>query len=148
LAHAARDDFPQAKRTLSQALALAQPEGYRRLFLDAGEPLATLLRATFQEMREEPLVSYAHSLLGAMPQGRAGKSSARPVEPGLLVEPLSAQEQRVLRLLAAGLSNGEIAQELVVSINTVKTHVKAVYRKLRVYSRREARAAARQLALE
>ena len=64
-----------------------------------------------------------------------------------LVEPLSPQEQRVLRLLAAGLSNPEIAQELVVSINTIKTHVKSIYRKLNVTSREEARDAARHLNL-
>jgi LuxR family maltose regulon positive regulatory protein len=58
---------------------------------------------------------------------------------------LTQQEERVLRLLAGGLSNAEIAQALVVSVNTVKTHVKSIYRKLQVGSRREARAAARRL---
>jgi LuxR family maltose regulon positive regulatory protein len=64
-----------------------------------------------------------------------------------LVEPLSPQEQRVLRLLAAGLSNPEIAQELIVSVNTVKTHLQRLYQKLNVTSRREARDAARHLNL-
>jgi LuxR family maltose regulon positive regulatory protein len=64
-----------------------------------------------------------------------------------LVDPLSPQEIRVLRLLAAGLSNGEIASELVVSINTVKTHVKSIYRKLNIRSREEARIAVKELRL-
>ena len=65
----------------------------------------------------------------------------------LLIEPLSAQEQRVLRLLAAGRSNPEIAQELVVSVNTVKTQAQSIYRKLNVKSRVEAGEAARRLKL-
>jgi LuxR family maltose regulon positive regulatory protein len=63
------------------------------------------------------------------------------------IEPLSEQEQRILRLLGAGLTNPEIAQELVVSLNTVKTHVKSIYRKLNVSGRREARQVARLLNL-
>jgi LuxR family maltose regulon positive regulatory protein len=64
-----------------------------------------------------------------------------------LLEPLSAQEQRVLRLLAAGLSNPDIARELVVSPNTIKTQVQSIYRKLNVNSRDEAAELARQLKL-
>jgi len=63
------------------------------------------------------------------------------------VEPLSPQELRVLRLVVVGLSNADIAQELVVSTNTVKTHVKSIYRKLNVNSREEAREVARELKL-
>jgi LuxR family maltose regulon positive regulatory protein len=63
------------------------------------------------------------------------------------IEPLSQQELRVLRLLVAGLSNADIAQELVVSNNTVKTHVKSIYRKLNISSREEARVVAKELRL-
>jgi LuxR family maltose regulon positive regulatory protein len=70
-----------------------------------------------------------------------------PLDAALLVEPLSVQERRVLRLLAADLSNPEIADELVVSLNTVKTHVKNIYSKLDVHNREEARDLARQLKL-
>jgi LuxR family transcriptional regulator, maltose regulon positive regulatory protein len=64
-----------------------------------------------------------------------------------LIEPLSPQEQRVLRLLAAGLSNPKMAQELIVSVNTIKTQVQSIYRKLDVTSRKEARATAQRLNL-
>jgi LuxR family maltose regulon positive regulatory protein len=67
--------------------------------------------------------------------------------PGVQIEPLSPQELRVLRLLGAGLSNGEIAQELVVSTNTIKTQVKSIFRKLGVNSRQEAGEVARELRL-
>jgi len=65
----------------------------------------------------------------------------------LLLEPLSSQEQKVLRLLAAGNSNAEIARELVVSVNTVRTQVQSIYRKLNVNNRVEASAVANQLEL-
>jgi LuxR family maltose regulon positive regulatory protein len=65
----------------------------------------------------------------------------------VLVDPLSHQEMRVLRLLVAGQTNAEIASELVVSTNTVKTHVKSIYSKLNINSREEARAVARELKL-
>ena len=64
-----------------------------------------------------------------------------------MLEPLSSQEQRVLRLLVAGMSNPEIARELVVSTNTIKTQIQSIYRKLNVSNRDEARQAARELNL-
>jgi LuxR family maltose regulon positive regulatory protein len=75
------------------------------------------------------------------------RRSALPQDSQPLIEPLSEQEQRVLRLLAAGLSNPEIAEQLVISVNTVKTHVKNIYAKLNVNNREDARQAARQLKL-
>ncbi len=147
LAHAAEKRLPQAKERLLQALTLAQPEGYRRLFLDEGEPLAALLRTTLSEMRDAPQAASMRGLLLAFAQGRAGRDAASSSAAAPLIEPLSPQEQRVLRLLSAGRSNPEIASELIVSINTVKTQVQSIYRKLNVSSRREARDAARQLQL-
>lgn len=76
-----------------------------------------------------------------------GLDQASPPRVLANLEPLSRQEQRVLRLLVAELSYPEIARELVVSINTVKTQVNSIYRKLNVHSRREARAVAQQLQL-
>jgi LuxR family maltose regulon positive regulatory protein len=147
LAHYARKDLPQARQMLKESLILALPEGYRRLFLDEGGALATLLRAVLLDAREEALAAFIRDLLLAFPSPQAAQDARSQSNPALLLEPLSQQEQRVLRLLAAGRSNPEIARELIVSINTVKTQVQSIYRKLNVNSRWEAGEAARRLKL-
>ena len=146
LAHYTTADLARARKKLYEALALAQPEGYQRLFLDEGEPLIALLEAISTEVPVEPLGSYVKTLRGAAAEKRV-KELPTLTQLAALVEPLSSQEQRVLRLLAAGLSNMEIAEELIVSINTVKTQVQSIYRKLDVHSRDEAGAAAHRLSL-
>jgi LuxR family maltose regulon positive regulatory protein len=139
-AYAAGSNQVQAAQSLIEALAIGQAHGYRRLFLDEGRPLAGLLQAVTPSLPDHALSLYATTLLHSFnPESFAGQRDLA------LVEPLSPQEQRVLRLLAAGLTNAEIAQELVVSTNTVKTQVKSIYRKLNVGSRQEARQVARQL---
>jgi LuxR family maltose regulon positive regulatory protein len=126
----------QASQALEQALALAASEGYRRPFV-AGFPLRRLLeRHLTRPTAYGPLVA---ELLDALAQGG-------DAPPGLL-EPLSERERAVLRLLPALLSNPEIAAELFVSVNTVKTHIKTIYRKLDVTSRRDAVIRARELRL-
>jgi LuxR family maltose regulon positive regulatory protein len=141
----------RAKQALCEALSVAQPQGYQRIFLDAGEPMVEMLRGLLREIKEENLVSYVRTLLVAFAQEISKAKSASqdlpPIDSALLVEPLSGQERRVLRLLAADLSNPEIADELVVSLNTVKTHVKNIFAKLDVHSREEASDLARQLNL-
>jgi LuxR family maltose regulon positive regulatory protein len=141
---------------------LAQPADFRRLFLDEGEPMAGLLSATLPELSGEPLARYARELLHTFgelqieneelkkpdQQSQTLDSQFSILNSQFLVEPLSPQEQRVLRLLAAGLTNPEIADELVVSVNTIKTQVQSIYRKLNVTSRKEVRAAARRLNLQ
>ena len=97
------------------------------------------------DLGKRPIATYATLLLRAFAATRSGQPSSTVSSP--LLEPLSAQEQRVLRLLAAGLSNPEIARELVVSPNTIKTQVQSIYRKLNVNSRDEAADMARQLKL-
>src|SRR5262249_14682103 len=140
--------------SLVQALELAQPQGYRRVFLDEGRPAAALLRAALPGLARRSLAAFAGSLLRAFgPEpghetdaplgGREGYRARDTRHPPLLYA-LSPQELRVLRLLAAGLSNAAIASELVVSTNTVKTQLKSIYRKLDVANRDEAREAARE----
>ena len=104
--------------------------------------MGTLLRVVWQEVKEA-LVTYDENLLLAFaqeqPDGalrpRAEQAASLAVEAAfLLIEPLSPQERRVLRLLTVGLSKAEIAKELFVSINTIKTQVQSIYRKLNVHS--------------
>ena len=147
LAHASLHDRTRAGRVLIEALSLAQPEGYQRLFLDERQPLAVIIRDTLPEIRDGALAAYARALLYTMAQERTRLEASSNDPSELLVEPLSEQEQRVLRLLVAGRMSREIADELVISINTVKTHVKNIYGKLGVNSREQARQAARHLKL-
>ena len=108
--------------------------------------MAYLLLAVLPMLAKRPISLYAATLLQLFPS-----EALSTLEPGAaslaFVEPLSQQEVRVLRLLVAGRSNGEIASELVVSTNTVKTHVKSIYRKLNVRSRQEVRLVAKELKL-
>jgi LuxR family maltose regulon positive regulatory protein len=130
LAHQARGDRTGALDPLERALALAEPEGHVRVFLDEGPAMASLLGAMVRRGSAPP---YAHRLLAAVPA--AGRGA--PVQRGL-VEPLSVRELEVLRLLGTDLDGPGIARELVVSLNTVRTHTKHIYAKLGVTSRRAA----------
>ena len=147
LAYAASSRPAEAQQVLKEALILAQPEGFQRLFLEKGEQLSTLLRTLFLDLREEPLVSYVRGLLLAFASLKGEQQAAPHAGSALLLEPLTEAEQRVLALLARGRTNPEIAASLVVSINTVKTQVQSIYRKLNVKSRWEASEAAHRLNL-
>jgi LuxR family maltose regulon positive regulatory protein len=138
-----------ALAALAQALSLAQSGGYIRDFLDEGEPVATLLRIGAAKWQDPDLVAYARQVLAAFYQAEAGRPAA-PVEATpseAQVEPLSARELEVLRLVAAGRSNREIADKLVISVRTVKKHVENIHGKLGVSNRTEAAARARELGL-
>lgn len=147
LACAASSDQKQALHSLHQALSQARYQNLMRPFLSEGEPLAHLLRQLLPTLHEPALHSYALSILQRFqfPDGEA--EASRASGEGIIAESLSRQEQRVLGLLVAGHSNQEIAAVLVVSINTVKDHVKHLYRKLGVNTRSQARLVARRLHL-
>jgi len=130
LAQQARGDLPAALATLRRALALAEPEGHVRLLLDEGPPMAALLRAA---VAQGTAAGYARQLL--MVLETCGDSA--PV-PGGLIDPLSARELEVLRLLGSDLDGPDIARRLFVSVNTVRTHTKHIYAKLGVTNRRAA----------
>lgn len=146
LLHFTQQRQPQAWQRLREALTLAYAEGYQRLFLDEGEEMVALLRAVLPAIGKELPDTYVRTLLLAFARQHleqvAPAAAGSPVA-ARLIEPLSPQEQRVLRLLVAGFSNPEIAEAMVVSNNTVKTQVQSIYRKLGVSSRKEAREAVR-----
>jgi LuxR family maltose regulon positive regulatory protein len=139
LARHARDDPAGVLSSLARAVALAEPEGYVRVFIDEGPPMAALLKLAAKE-RKAP--GYVRRLLGAVVtvEGRATVKQS-------LIEPLSERELEVLRLLGSELGGPDIARELVVSPNTVRTHTKSIYAKLGVNSRRAAVRRAAELGL-
>lgn len=134
----------RARELLRDVLVAARDEGYVRLFLDEGEVVGELLRESLTHLRESALQAYARDLVNASGLLSGGDLSIAQVG---LPEALSPQELRVLRLLVAGNSNADIARELVVSVNTVRSHVQNLYRKLDVSSRVQASVVARQLGL-
>lgn len=139
LASQARGNGPAALAALEQALTLAAPEGYVRLFLDEGPPMVALLR---DAARRGAARHHARRILAS--ESPAVGSQRR--QQGL-VEPLSERELGVLRLLRTELSGPDIARELTVSLNTLRTHTKNVYTKLGVNSRRAAVLRAEELGL-
>ena len=139
VAHQARDDIPAALSALQRAVTLAEPEGYVRIFADEGPPMASLLRAVAKQGITR---AYVRRLLAAM---NHAKDSA-PANNGL-IEPLSARERDVLRLLGTDLDGPDIARNLTVSLNTVRTHTRNVYAKLGMNNRRAAVRRARELNL-
>jgi len=144
LVYAAHKQPGQTRHILLTLLEHTCTEGYLRLFLDEGEAMAMLLRPLVLHLREQPLLAYFQSILRAFP-GSGGAQATSPAT--LLPEPLSSQELRILRLFVPGRSNAEIARELVVSVNTVRTHIQNIYRKLDAHNRAAAVEVARQLHL-
>jgi LuxR family transcriptional regulator, maltose regulon positive regulatory protein len=147
LAYARQGSDVQACRLLERALVLAHSEEYQRLFVDEGDRLAELLRGTVPIFGEQPHAAYARILLLAFAEEQACQRANTSSETVTPIKPLSDQERRVLRLLAAGLSNPEIADQLVVSVNTIKTQVRSIYDKLSVSSREQAAEVALRLKL-
>ena len=143
-------DLDAVLNALAPALQLAAPEGYVRLFLDAGEPMARLL---YHATRHGIELTYARTLMAAFEGVNDERPTTGPedglsvLRPSSLIEPLTPRELEVLRLLAEGLTNPEIAERLFTSLSTVKSHTRNLYGKLAVHSRREAVTAAQQLGL-
>lgn len=124
----------EAQKTIYDVLAQAQSEGYMRLFLDEGKAMAGLLRSTLPTIHEKHLASYIHQILRAF----VAEHPVDSLNTSAFADALSLQEGRVLNLLAQGYSNPDIARELIISVNTVKAHIKNIYRKLGVSNRVEA----------
>jgi LuxR family maltose regulon positive regulatory protein len=163
-----RRDEAAARDALLEALALAEPEGYVRIFADEGQPMAELLLGLRKSgsvdqgdsTESTPGAKYVAGLISVL--GLVGDveltertGRVRPAERPLsgssqnrtLVEPLSEREIEVLQLVALGLKNEEIAERLIVSLGTVKTHINNIYGKLGVRNRVEAVTLARELSL-
>jgi LuxR family maltose regulon positive regulatory protein len=134
----------EALGTLERALSLAEPEGYVRAFIDEGAPIGTLLR---QAAARGIRLDYVNKLLAALESETADDRRTLRLAGLSLAEPLSERELEVLRLLTTHLSSTDIAQELVVSVNTVRSHVKSVYGKLDVHTREDAVRRAQELGL-
>jgi LuxR family maltose regulon positive regulatory protein len=140
LAAAAGNDAA-ALQHLEDALLAAAPQGIRRAFLTEAAQLHGLLDARIEAGTGAP--GFAVDLLARM----SGSPEGTPIAPTPLVERLTEREQVVLRYMASTLSVAEIARELYVSINTIKTHQRMIYRKLGASGRRDAVHRARQLKL-
>jgi LuxR family maltose regulon positive regulatory protein len=157
--HHAHGEKDKAVQLLGEALALAEPGGFIRLFVDEGLPMARLLSeaathgmmpdyiskllAVF-EAEEQPVLAG----LVASPGKSEDKSYLPPVSPAQpLIEPLSQRELKILQLIAQGLSNREISERLFLALSTVKGHNRNIFDKLQVQSRTEAVARARELGL-
>jgi LuxR family maltose regulon positive regulatory protein len=175
LVHQAQNNQSQALAALERALALAEPEGYLRTFVDEGEPTRLMisdfrssilktsphlsaylekLLAAFQipQAKSETLAPHAHSLAtptrAVVPRTQVpGSAGVRNRKSEILIEPLSERELQVLRLIAQGLSNREIGERLFLALSTVKGHSHIIFDKLQVHNRTEAVARARELGL-
>ncbi|HEX3643946.1 MAG TPA: LuxR C-terminal-related transcriptional regulator, partial [Ktedonobacteraceae bacterium] len=148
LAHQMCQKEIQALDALSEAVRLAEPEGYIRSFVDEGAPMGTLLYHLRKRDRKSGPTPYLDTVLAAFQQeimeqiqvGEQTKAQALP-------DPLSQRELQVLQLIAQGASNQEIAQELALAIDTVKRHVSHIFSKLGANNRVQAVKQARNLSL-
>jgi LuxR family maltose regulon positive regulatory protein len=131
----------RASASLERTLDLAAPNRFRRLFVGAGPVMRTMLVEHARGGTHQR--AFVGELLAAF-ERRAPEVERTQVQ---LLEPLSAREQAILRYLPTLMSNQEIAGELFVSVNTVKTHLRSIYRKLGAARRREAVETARRLEL-
>jgi LuxR family maltose regulon positive regulatory protein len=167
LAYEALGQSDAALQAIGRAVSLAEPEGYVRMFVDEGQPAASLLTrllksplrsgvAAQEAVARQSNKNYIRGLLGAFNSAArttAGTLHASPptvydlpAQQGL-VEPLSARELEVLKLVAAGLSTQEVASRLIITPGTLRNHLKSIYGKLDAHSRVQAVGRARELGL-
>ena len=145
LAYEAQSDSPAALVPLKRALALAEPEGFIRIFVDEGRPMAQLL---CEAAARRIMPDYTAKLLAVLEAEERKSEDESHLPPAQsLTEPLSQRELEVLRLIAQGLSNREISERLFLAVITVKGHNRNIFRKLQVRRRTEATARARELGL-
>ena len=163
LAFQAEGNAHDALTALEHALTLAEPEGYVRTFVDEGEPMRLLIADFGLSIARTIRLSFTRpyvwrTLLAAFPTVRLTshdhQSAIQSASLGQsafninnLVEPLSDREREVLRLVADGLSNHEIADKLIIGLGTVKTHINNIFGKLDVKNRTQAVARARELSI-
>jgi LuxR family maltose regulon positive regulatory protein len=142
--HDVQGDEPAALEKLTNALALAEPGGFIRAFVDLGLPMANLLNRL---LKRHGHAAYIEALLAAFGTAADPVMLAASAPPGTspavisappLVEPLTTRELDILELLAQRYQDKEIAAQLCIAPTTVKTHLKHLYQKLRVNTRRQA----------
>jgi LuxR family maltose regulon positive regulatory protein len=145
IAYNIHGDLTTALLSLKQALLLAEPEGYMRMFLDEGSSMIELLR---ESSKRGIMPDYTNKLLSAI-KADMWESKKNPKLPLKLplIEPLSLREIEILNLLAKGLSNRVIAERLFLAVDTIKGHNRNIFNKLQVQSRTEAVIRARELGL-
>jgi LuxR family maltose regulon positive regulatory protein len=146
VAHHMQGQADKAMHVLGDALALAKPGGFIRLFVDEGVPMARLLYKALARGAEP---AYIRRLMAAFPVAEPEQAPSVPVSSpdSEWVEPLSAREREVLQLIAEGLSNQAIAARLYLSLHTVKVHARNIFAKLAVANRTQAVARARALGI-
>jgi len=143
----AKQDTTAALTELKLALALAEPGGLIMIFVSKGKPVADLLEEIVAVKKGDHVASQAGFSLAYVKKILTAFKAGTPPKIEGLMDPISERELEVLHLIAAGLSNREIADKLFISLNTVKTHTKSINSKLDVNSRIKAVARAKELGL-
>ena len=146
LAYNALSEREKAFHLLGDGLVFAQAQGQRRALIEEGEAMQGLLEAFRVQYPQSPFVDYITEILALFPVRVSGKLRTFVKVEGLY-EALSPREQEILRLVCQGLSNQEIARQLVLSVGTVKFHIHHIFGKLGVRDRPQAIAKAVQLGM-
>lgn len=152
LARYFHDDQDEAMHVLNEALAMAEPGGFIRLFVDVGGPMQLLMAdfqlwASQQPQVDHKIITYVNKILAAFIKDVPAPAPEVNTSLSAMIEPLSPRELEVLRLIAQGLSNQAISERLFLALSTVKGHNRIIFDKLAVKSRTEAIVRAREFGL-